>query len=311
MRILVTGAAGQLGQAFSEVFGERLPAQVTVDYVDLAQINLADEAATRALLRSIKPALVINCAAYTAVDAAEDNEAMALAINATAVSVIADELRQIGGALVHFSTDYVFDGRKSGAYFVNDAPNPLSAYGRTKLAGELAALSGGIPAVVFRTSWVFSHVGGNFMLTMIKLMQEREELNVVADQYGVPTSAWEMARFVTDKVVLPLIAQGAWGGLPKGMMHLVPAGATNWFEYASHVRSFLAKTPPAGVSLRCQRLSPINADQYKTKAQRPQNSRLDMRATVAAYGSGLGDWRGALDETLQRWARARADHKGT
>ena len=306
MRILVTGAAGQLGQAFADVFAHVLPADVVIDYVDLAQIDLSNETATRALMRSLRPNLVINCAAYTAVDAAEEHEATAMAINATAVAVIAQELRELGGALVHFSTDYVFDGRKNSPYLVSDQPNPLSAYGRTKLAGEVAALQGGIPAVVFRTSWVYSHVGGNFMLTMLKLMQERDELKVVADQYGVPTSAWDMARFVTDKVVLPMITQGGWAGLPVGMMHLVPDGETNWFEYAQYLQAFLRSTPPAGCSLRCQRLGAISADQYPTKAVRPSNSRLDMRATIAAYGAGLGDWRLALSHSLQRWSRQLA-----
>lgn len=282
--VLLTGARGQLGHelrrelaALAEVFA---PAR--------DELDLADPASIRAAVRRIRPALVINAAAYTAVDRAESEPALCEAINATAPGLLAEEVAAVGGALVHYSTDYVFDGTKASAYVEDDVPNPLNVYGATKLAGERAIAATGAPHLIFRTSWVFAARGHNFMRTMLRLARERETLRVVSDQVGAPT--W--ARFIATTTVLVLtrlreparaMTQGATAG---GIYHLTAGGCTSWHGFATE----LLRHDPRRSEQRCRVVEAVPTAAYPTPARRPANSCLDNSALLGRFGTRQMPW---------------------
>lgn len=262
MKILLTGATGQIGfelerslQGLGEVIAPRR-----------AQMDLSNLDQVRAVVRSVRPHLIVNPGAYTAVDQAEAEPALARRINAEAPALMAAEARLLGAAMVHYSTDYVFDGTKSGPYHEDDLPNPLNEYGRSKLAGEQGVRAAGIDHLILRTSWVYGMRGKNFLLTMLKLGREREQLRVVSDQHGAPT--W--SRTVADSTALLLAqarAQGpAWWKRYSGVYHLSCQGATTWCGFTEAIA--------AAASLPC-RITPITSDEYPVAALRPRNSMLD------------------------------------
>jgi dTDP-4-dehydrorhamnose reductase len=258
MRILLTGAGGQLGHELAPL----LAAHGDVTALARRQLDLADAAAISATVRAIAPDLIINAGAYTAVDRAESEPALAHAVNAQAPGVLAAEARRCGALLVHYSTDYVFDGRASVPY-AEDAPtHPLSVYGATKLAGERAIAASGADALVLRTSWVYGLHGRNFLLTMMKLAGEREELRVVDDQRGAPNWSRTLARTTATLVArrLPWLRERA------GLYHLSCGGVTTWYAFASAI---VAATAPPG---RLPRMVPITTADYPTPARRPANS---------------------------------------
>src|SRR5581483_11496131 len=234
-----------------------------------------DGDAVRRVVREAKPQLIVNAAAYTAVDKAESEPELAMRINGAAPGVLAEEAKRLGALLVHYSTDYVFDGTKPTAYVEDDAPNPLSVYGRTKLEGERAIRDSGCRHLILRTSWVYGPRGKNFFLTIAAKARAGAPLRVVADQRGVPTTN----RFVAEKT-LALLAKDA-----AGLLHLVPAGETTWFDFAREiVRLTDAKSD----------VQPISSAEFAAAARRPASSVLDNRKAAAALGEAFPDWRTVL-----------------
>jgi dTDP-4-dehydrorhamnose reductase len=287
-RFLVTGATGQLG---FDLVRELAPLG-TVIATDRAALDLADPDAIIAAMRSHRPDVVVNAAAYTAVDKAEEDEAAARAVNGIAPGVFAEEARRTGALLVHYSTDYVFDGRASGPY-AEDAPvGPLSAYGRSKLEGERAVAASGAAAIVLRTSWVYATRGRNFLLTMRRLARERDEIRVVDDQRGTPNWSVALARATARMLAEDRDALVARGGT----YHLTSRGATTWCGFAQAIVSDLVARAPIGT--RVARVVPINTAQYPTSATRPANSVLDDSRFVRTFGFALPDWRDSLAECL-------------
>ena len=281
MRVLVTGCGGQVGREVARVLA---PGCEVVAH-DRASLDLADAGRIVERMREARPHVVVNAAAYTAVDRAETDVAAAHAVNAVAPGVLAEECRRAGATLLHFSTDYVFDGTKPGAYVEDDATNPLGVYGRTKLEGERAVAAAGCEHLVLRTSWVYGPHGKNFMFTMLRLGAERAELRIVDDQRGAPTSSLQLARLVRE--LLADDAKRVRGA--SGIYHATAAGETTWFGFAQAIFALQPRRP---------RLVPIPTSAYPTPARRPANSVMSNDKLAATFGLRLGDWREALAETL-------------
>jgi dTDP-4-dehydrorhamnose reductase len=295
-RILLTGKNGQLGfelQRSLAVLG-------TVIAVDRDGCDLSDPAAIRALVARTQPHVIVNPAAHTAVDKAESEPELAYAINTIAPQVFAEEAAKIGALLVHYSTDYVFDGTKDGWYSETDTPNPQSVYGKTKLAGELAIAAANPRHLIFRTSWVFGAHGANFMKTILRLAGEREELKIIADQHGAPTAASLLAD-VTAHAIRQILASEQFptpdSPLPAlyGTYHLVAAGSTTWHGYAQSVVE-LAKS--AGVRIKAAQILPIPTSAYPLPAPRPANSQLSTEKLQATFGLCLPDWQDGVTQVM-------------
>lgn len=278
MKVLVTGANGQVGRALQAT----APAGAELHPTDLPEFDICDAAAVDAFVAALAPALIVNAAAYTAVDKAESEEALALRINADAVANLAAAARANGARLVHISTDFVFDGSSGSPYRPDSQPAPLSVYGRTKLAGEHAA---GDDALILRTSWVYAAEGGNFVRTMLRLMAERDEVRVVADQVGTPTFATGIAE-----AIWALAAQGA-----RGIYHFTDSGAASWYDFAVAIQE---EALAIGLLEREARIVPIATSDYPTPARRPLYSMLDKSATIAALGGPPPHWRANLRRML-------------
>ncbi len=283
MKILLTGCAGQLGRELKR----SLACLGEVVACDRRQLDLADPDALRASVRTIAPDAIVNAAAYTAVDKAETETALANAINATAPGILGEEAKRLDARLIHYSTDYVFDGRKSGAYNEDDGPAPLSAYGRSKFAGEQAIAATGARHLIFRTSWVYGLHGANFMKTMLRLGRERSELRVVGDQFGAPT--W--TRHLADATALVLARKDA----PDGLYHLAAAGETSWHGYAEAI---FATALECGLLERTPTVHRIASADYPLPAPRPANSRLECTRFRDSFGLALPDWRIGLADCL-------------
>ena len=279
MRILLTGAGGQVGYELER----SLQALGQVTALGRARMDLANLDQVRDVIRALKPALIVNAAAYTAVDLAESEPALARRINAEAPGVMAQEARTLGAAMVHYSTDYVFDGSKAGAYSEADRPNPLNVYGQTKLEGEQAVAAAGIDHLILRTSWVYGMRGKNFLLTMLRLARERDTLRVVSDQHGAPT--WSRTIADTSAALLARAQEGGggWWRQHGGLYHLACSGQTTWAGFAEEIMD-LQKMACAVV--------PISSAEYPSAARRPQNSVLDCARLEALCA--LPDWRDAL-----------------
>lgn len=292
MNILLTGANGQVGFELRRALAVLGP----VTCIDVEDCDLRDAAAIRRTVQQSKPDVIVNPAAYTAVDKAETERSIAEAINAQAPRVLAEEADRIGALLVHFSTDYVFDGEKSGSYGEADAPNPQSVYGLTKLAGDRNVMENCSKHLVLRTSWVVGAHGGNFAKTMLRLAAERELLNVVADQTGAPTSAALLADLTAH-----LVRQwsGSPASFPYGLYHATNTGATNWHAYASHV---IERARAAGRPLRvaAHGIKAISTSDFPTAATRPRNSLLDTSKLRNTFGLALPQWQESLDHILDQ-----------
>jgi dTDP-4-dehydrorhamnose reductase len=293
MRILLTGKHGQVGfelQRALAPLGE-------VCAVDQLECDLTNVSVIRELVRSFKPNVIVNPAAYTAVDKAESEPDLANAVNAVASGVFGEEATKLGAWVVHYSTDYVFDGTKPGAYTEDDLTNPQSVYGRTKRDGEISLQASGVRHLIFRTSWVVGAHGGNFAKTILRLAHERENLNVVADQYGAPTSATLLAD-VTAQLILQRQREGD-EKFPFGLYHLVASGETTWCDYARFVVSeALAAHRPLKLSPDAIRAIP--SSEYPTAAKRPANSRLDTAKLRRTFGLELPNWQSGLQPILQQ-----------
>ncbi len=290
MKLLLIGKNGQVGQELQRTLlplGEL--AALGRDGLDLGDLG-----AVQRVLAEQAPDVIVNASAYTAVDRAESDEAGATAVNAGAVAALAAYARTHGALLVHYSTDYVFDGAKDGPYREDDATAPQSAYGRSKRAGEEAILASGCRALVFRTSWVFSSHGGNFIKTMLRLAGERDSLSVVADQFGAPTSA----ELIADVTALAIAAYRR-GALEGGIYHLTAAGATSWHGLASYA---IERAMARGAQLKADpaRIKPIPTEAYPLPAQRPRNSRLDTSKLCGALDLQMPDWKVHVDRLIDQ-----------
>lgn len=285
MKILLLGQHGQVSRELQT----SLQGQAELIVRGREQLDLALPEQIRQQVRALRPELIINAAAYTAVDQAESEPESAFAINAVAPGVLAEEAAALGAPLIHYSTDYVYDGSKSAPYVESDPTNPLGVYGQSKLAGERAMQAVGGAQLILRTSWVYSLHGRNFLLTMQRLLQERDSLNVVADQIGAPTWAGSIAS--TTAQLIQRWREGQAG--PWGLYHLSAQGETSWFGFASAIAEQLrAAGKNAG------QLQPIPSSAYPTPAQRPLNSRLDCSRLQRDWQVQLPDWHDALLECL-------------
>ena len=293
MRILVTGIAGQVGR---DLLAELAPAGDVVG-LDRAAMDLASPQSIRDAVRRVSPGIIVNPAAYTAVDRAESEPELAMRVNGEAASVLAQEARRLGAWLVHYSTDYVFDGTKPTPYREDDPTGPVSVYGRTKLAGEQAIAASGCRHLILRTSWVYSLHGRNFLLTMQRLAGERDELRVVADQLGAPTTSLAIAQ-ATARLLARLRAPAE--GL-DGIYHMTCGGATSWCGFAQaiverlpHIAQALGLPAPQ----RRPSVTAIRTEDYPTPARRPANSVLDNGKLQRTFGIRLPDWEQAFDALL-------------
>ncbi len=304
MRILVTGATGQVGGALVETLADR-----SVIAAGRRDLDLARPRTIGAALDRLRPDLIVNAAAFTAVDRAEDERALAFTVNAEAPGAIARWAKARAVPLVHVSTDYVFDGRGSRPWREDDAPRPLSVYGASKLAGEDAIRAAGGAHLIVRTQWVYAATGTNFLRTIARLARERQELRVVADQYGAPTPARLIAAAVAA-IIRPdgaaaLAARFAAAG---GLVHVAAGGETTWHGFAAAIVEGLRAR---GVTLAVEAVVPIGSADYPAKAARPANCRLDLARAQAVFGLSPPPWREALAPELDRLALDLAPAEAT
>ncbi|MEI6561182.1 MAG: dTDP-4-dehydrorhamnose reductase [Verrucomicrobiota bacterium] len=288
LAILLTGRNGQVGYELERALAPL--GEVTA--FDSASFDLRDPRQMEAVLSKVRPDVIVNPAAYTAVDKAESDRETAFTVNAAAPGFLAGKALELNALLVHYSTDYVFDGSKHGFYCEEDVPNPFSVYGETKLAGEQAIMQSGCRHLIFRTTWVYGIHGNNFAKTMLRLARDRSELRVVADQWGAPTPASLLAD-VTAHVFRAHASDP--GHFPGGLFHLVPQGVTTWRDYAQFV---IDEARQRGMKLQVENITPITTAEFPTPARRPANSRLDSSKIRATYGLSLPDWRDPLRHSM-------------
>jgi dTDP-4-dehydrorhamnose reductase len=278
----VLGGGGQVGRAAAGTLG----AKHEVIVKTRSELDIADAHAVGRLLADAKPDWVVNAAAYTAVDLAEDEPERAAAINETAVGLVADAAARIGGRLLHLSTDFIFDGTSNRAYLPSDVPRPLSVYGATKLGGEKRALQSACAAVVLRTAWVYAAAGKNFVLTMLRLMREREQVRVVGDQIGAPTWATGLGFAVRDLIEAQV---------PAGIYHWSDLGVASWYDFAVAIQE---EALDRGLLTRAAAIIPIATREYPTRARRPAFSVLDSSATRGLVSTPAVHWRHNLRRML-------------
>lgn len=292
MKILLTGKNGQVG------FELRRSLSVLGDIfaVDIEECDLQSEHAVKSLVQSYRPDVIINPAAYTAVDRAETDIDLCESVNTIAPGILATEAEKLGAMMIHFSTDYVFDGKKKTPYTEGDETNPQSVYGLTKLKGEKLVESNCSRHLILRTSWVVGAHGGNFAKTMLRLASEKDQLSVVADQYGAPTSAAVLGD-LTSHLVRQAIHNPA--DFPYGLYHATASGSTNWHEYACHV---IEKARASGkkITVPSSSIKPICSSEYPTPAKRPGNSQLDTSKFRNTFKLNLPDWKVSLDHILDQ-----------
>lgn len=288
-RILVTGRGGQLATGLAAA----LPAQgFEAILVGQPDFDFDKPESVAAAFAAARPDAVVNCAAWTAVDAAEEHEAAAFRANALGPALLARLCARAEVPLLQISTDYVFDGRKGSPYVEEDAPNPLGAYGRTKLAGEWAALAGNPRTIVLRTAWVFAPIGNNFVRTMLRLGAERAELAVVADQRGTPTAAPDLADAIA--AVLARLRESGWREEYRGVFHAVAQGATTWHAFAEAIFAGAARYGGPRPRVRA-----ITTAEYPTRAIRPADGRLDTAKLARIFRVTLPPWEAGLDRVLR------------
>ncbi|HWC93534.1 MAG TPA: dTDP-4-dehydrorhamnose reductase [Pseudolabrys sp.] len=286
MRLLVTGADGQVGCELRQ----SLAPLGQVIALDRAACDLARPAEVARILRAATPDVIVNAAAYTAVDRAEQEEELATLINGTAVGEIAQAARQLGALLIHYSTDYVFDGRKDAPYAEDDVPSPISAYGRSKLAGERAIAQCGGRYLIVRTSWIYAARGHNFLKTVLRLARERDELRIVEDQIGAPTWARDLAA-ATAVMTRQARQEIARDDFESGLFHVTGSGATSWFVFAKAV---VKQAEQYGLLARKSKIVPIASSEYPVAATRPKNSRLSGARARHRFQIALPEWEQSL-----------------
>jgi len=285
-RIMLTGKNGQVGWELQRT----LAPLGEVVALDRRQLDLSDSKQIRELVREIKPNLIVNAAAYTAVDKAESEPEIAMAINGVAPGILAEEAKRIGAAIIHYSTDYVFDGNKTSPYTEDDTPNPLNEYGRTKLAGEQAVKAAGSPYIILRTGWVYGTHGKNFLLTILRLAHEREELSIVDDQTGAPTWSRMLAEATAQ------ILSDDYNALTakRGIYHMTASGSTTWYGFSKAI----IELDPNLKEQVCKYVRPILSAEYPTPARRPAYSVLSNAKLKAAFEVALPGWEQGLNLAL-------------
>lgn len=290
--ILLIGTNGQVGHELQQTLAPLKP----VIGLDRAQLDLTDIDAIRRVIRDIKPSAIVNAAAYTAVDKAESEPELAFAVNAVAPGIMAEEAARLNAPLVHYSTDYVFDGSKTSPYVETDEPSPQSVYGRSKLAGEQAIQAVGSPHLILRTSWVYGPRGKNFLLTMLRLAREREELKVVADQVGTPTSCRSIANATA-------IMLDGWDASKSGAYHLTCAGETSWHGFAQAILRFYEAQrvahdwPP--LKVHAEDVMAISTVDFPTAAVRPAYSVMNNTKVLLAFQISMPLWSEALSAVMR------------
>jgi dTDP-4-dehydrorhamnose reductase len=304
--ILLTGKTGQVGSELLRL----LPTLGEVVAPGRQELDLLDTNSIRRAVREIRPNLIVNAAAYTAVDAAEVHEADAHAINSSAPAVFAEEAKKMGAQIVHYSTDYVFDGVKKTPYEETDLPAPISMYGKTKLAGEQAIFQSGIPHLIFRTAWVYSSQGRNFLLTILRLSAEKEELRIVCDQVGAPTWSREIA-VATVKILALLASRGNYASTFSqfaGIYHLTAGGQTTWYDFACAILEEATRISPEMPwfaratqqrPILAKRIIPITTAQYPMPASRPAWSVLSNSRLLQTFDYRMPDWRTQLGDLFR------------
>jgi len=309
LKILLIGKNGQVGADLASL----LPSLGEVIALDRSQLDLSQPGQVRQTILQVRPQIIVNAAAYTAVDKAESDESMAFAVNAEAPGVMAETAKEIGAALVHYSTDYVFDGSKKTPYCESDPPNPMNVYGKSKLAGELAIQASGVPHLIFRAAWVYATRGKNFLLTVVRLATQREELRIVRDQIGAPTWSREIAGS-TARILAPLLystrALSSIGDV-TGVYHMTAAGDTTWYGFAQAILDEVSQSPPGlswiasatgGRPILARGILPITTAEYPTPAHRPAYSVLSNSRLLRDFSLQLPDWRTQLRGAFQRGA---------
>jgi len=289
MKILLIGKNGQVGWELRRTLAP-LAEVVAMDY---PEINFTDAPGLRQLVAGMRPGVVVNAAAYTAVDKAETETELCRQINAVAPGVLAEEAKKLGALMMHYSTDYIFDGTKTSPYVETDAPNPLGAYGRSKLEGDRAVKASGADHLIFRLCWVYGARGQNFMLTMQRLAREREKLRVVGDQFGCPT--W--SRMIAEATALAVkqVLAGADRSVFNGEYHLAAGGQANWHEFASRIIEWMPEA-----ERKCRAVEQITTPEYPTPARRPAYSVLDCGKLQRTFGLRLPDWETSLRQVLDK-----------
>jgi dTDP-4-dehydrorhamnose reductase len=297
-RILVTGGTGQVGDALKHT----LAPLGEIYAPGRGELDLADASSIRNMMREFRPRWIVNAGAHTAVDRAESEPELAFAINATAPEVFGEEAKKIGAAVIHFSTDYVFDGSKATPYVETDPTGPISVYGSSKLAGEEALAASGCAYLVFRTSWVYGATGKNFLLSILRFAREREHLRIVADQHGAPTWSYDLAR-MTAHVIAGREEEIARNGASLvetvapvgGVYHAGGSGETTWYGFAAQAIDDLRKLEP---ETKLASVEPIATSEYPTPAKRPANSRLDCSKLEAVLGWRMPEWQDSLTQVM-------------
>ena len=289
-KILIFGKNGQVGYEL----GRTLSTLGEIRAIDIDECDLTDKASILENLNGYKPTIIANAAAYTAVDKAESERGLAFKLNADAPGIMADWANSNKALMIHYSTDYVFDGTKKEPWTEEDTPNPLNVYGESKLAGDVNIQNSGCAHFIFRTSWVYGARGKNFYLTMRRLLQEKDELKVVNDQYGAPTWCRTIAE-VTGQVLIqvqsPICQHDPLQKL-SGVYNLTNSGITTWYGFTEAIKSRLIKD---NFSVRCADLIPVSTDDYKTDAKRPENSALSLDKMYRQFGMVINAWDSALD----------------
>lgn len=296
MKILLLGKGGQVGwelQRSLAPLGELIAldhdsTNLCGDFSNLS--GLADT------VRTVRPDIIVNAAAHTAVDKAESESELARTLNALAPEVLSTEAEKLGAWLVHYSTDYVFDGSGDTPWVETDTPGPLSVYGATKLEGEQLIIAANPRHLIFRTSWVYAARGGNFAKTMLRLAQERDKLTVINDQIGAPTGA-DLLADVTAHVIRQLTQTPTSAATLAGIYHLVASGQTNWFEYAKHVLAQAQLAQPA-IQIKVKQVDPVPTSAFPTPAKRPHNSRLNTSKLQTTFGLALPPWQAGVNRML-------------
>ena len=282
--ILIIGKDGQVGYELLRVMAPL----GNVVAMGRSDVNLSDNKSIRTAISNVAPDVIINAAAYTAVDRAEDEPELAMQINGTAPGIMAEEAEKIGALFIHYSTDYIFDGTKENAYTERDIPNPVNIYGASKLAGEVAVRATKANHIILRTSWVYSARGHNFLLSMLKLIRDRDELRVVSDQVGAPTWARTIAER-TAQIVSQSLSEIKSGEFKSETYNLSASGKTSWHGFATKIMEIISEYGKQKL-LRTKNISPIGSDEYKTAAQRPKNSCMSTELLEEKYCIKMEKW---------------------
>jgi len=292
MKILLIGKNGQIGWELNR----SLLHLGHIVALDRSALDLSQTEDLRNKINEIRPDVIVNAAAYTAVDEAEEDESLAMTINGTAPGILAEESKRHNALLIHFSTDYVFDGTKEGAYTEEDEPAPVNAYGRSKLAGEQAIQMSGCDYLIFRTSWVYASRGNNFLLTILKLVQERDSISVVGDQFGSPTWA-KLIAGATCHCVFMSLAQRQSGQFNSGLFHLTSSGSTTWHGFAEAIVNTAADSFELLTTVG--NIVSIPTTEFPTPARRPRNSKLTSSSLEGSFGIVMPGWEECLQLCIE------------